>query len=59
MARYVIVVSSKNINFIALDIDHLHEIELLVKIKHLIISMFHSVPGVPREKMERRCLKFP
>jgi len=24
-----------------------------IKLKHLIISMFHNVPGVPRVKMER------
>ena len=25
-----------------------------IKVKHLIMSVFHSVPGVPREKMERQ-----
>ena len=28
------------------------------KMKHLIINMFHSVPGVPRRKMERFAAKF-
>gem|GEM_PF-2622555 len=59
MPRKFIVAYSKNINFIAPDIDQLHVIKLLVKVKYLIISMFHSVPGVPRVKMERYFVKFP
>jgi hypothetical protein len=39
--------------FIAIDYPLLYYLTIGVKINNLIINMFHSVPGVPREKMER------